>query len=115
MKEFLLLLRGNPSDNAHLSPEQIQAQLKRWRDWIGQIAATGNMLGAQPLENSGKVMRGPSKKITDGPFMEGKEVLGGYVLLKAKSIDDAIKTGEGCPILEAEGGTVEVREIGVMG
>ena len=115
MKEFLLLFRGNEAERKHSSPEQIEALMKRWQDWIGGIAATGNMLGAQPLENGGKVIKGPSKKITDGAFMEGKEILGGYVLLKAKTIEEASKIGEGCPILEDENGTVEVREIGTMG
>ena len=114
MKEFLLLFRGGDAERQHLSPEQIQAHMKHWNDWIGGIAQKNILVGAQPLENGGKVLRGTAKKLTDGPFMEGKEVLGGYVLLKANTIEDATKIAEGCPILVAETGSVEVREIGTM-
>lgn len=113
MKEFLLLFRSNDADNKNFSPEQMQAHMKRWQDWIGGIAQKGIMVGAQPLEKGGKVIH-RSKGLTDGAFMEGKEVLGGYVLLKANTIQEASLIGEGCPILELESGTVEVREIGTM-
>ena len=114
MKEFLLLFRGDDTERAQLSPEQLQEDMKLWQQWIGGIAAKEIMVGAQPLEKEGKVVRGPSKKLTDGPFMESKEVLGGYVLLKAKDINEAVSIAEGCPVLRLESGTVEVREIGVM-
>ncbi len=114
MKEFLLLFRGGDAERTQLSPEQIQAHMKRWQDWIGGIAQKNILVGAQPLENGGKVLKGTSKKLTDGPFMEGKEVLGGYVLLKANTIEEATEIAKGCPNLESESGTVEIREIGTM-
>ncbi len=112
MKEFLLLFRGNDAEQMQLSPEEREAFMKRWQQWIGDIAQKEQLVGAHPLEREGKVMRGAYKKLTDGPYMEGKEVLGGYVLLKVKDVDEAIKVSEGCPILEMESGTVEIREIG---
>jgi hypothetical protein len=114
MKEFLLLFRGGDTERKQLSPEQIEAHMKRWNEWIGSIAQKNILVGAQPLENGGKVLKGTSKKLTDGPFMEGKEILGGYVLLKAATIEEATKIAEGCPNLEAETGSVEIREIGTM-
>lgn len=114
MKEFLLLFRGGDAERRQLSPEQIGAHMQRWQDWIGGIAQKDRLVGAQPLESGGKVLRGTSKKLTDGPFMEGKEVLGGYVLLKADTIEQATEIAKGCPNLEAESGTVEIREIGSM-
>ena len=114
MKEFLLLFRGGDTERSQLSAEQIEEHMKRWQEWIGSIASKNMLVGAQPLENSGKVLRGTRKILTDGPFMEGKEVLGGYLLLKASNLEDALKIAEGCPNLEAESGTVEVREIGTM-
>ncbi|MGZ3933081.1 MAG: YciI family protein [Bacteroidia bacterium] len=114
MKEFLLLFRGGDAERKQLSPEQIEAHMKRWQDWIGSIARKNILVGAQPLESGGRVLKGTSKKLTDGPFMEGKEVLGGYVLLKANTIEEATEIAKGCPNLEAESGTVEIREIGVM-
>ncbi|MBA3662712.1 MAG: hypothetical protein H0W61_00700 [Bacteroidetes bacterium] len=114
MKEFLLLFRGGDAERKHLSPEQIEAHMKRWQDWIGSIAQKNILVGAQPLINTGKVISGTSKKLTDGPFMEGKEILGGYVLLKAGTIEEAAEIANGCPNLEAESGTVEIREVGTM-
>jgi len=114
MKEFLLLFRGGDAERKQLSPEQIQAHMKHWQDWIGSIAQKNILVGAQPLESGGKVLKGTSKRLTDGPFMEGKEILGGYVLLKANTIEEATEIAKGCPNLETESGTVEIREIGTM-
>jgi hypothetical protein len=114
MKEYLLLFRGGDTERKQLSPEQIEAHMKRWQEWIGGIAQKEQFVGGQPLLNEGKVLKGSSKKLTDGPFIEGKEVVGGYVLIKAISMEDAIKISEGCPNLEAESGTVEIREIGAL-
>jgi hypothetical protein len=114
MKEYLLLFRSDSAERSALSPAELEANMSRWAKWISGIAEKEMMVGAQPLEREGKVVRGPSKKLTDGPFMEGKEVLGGYVLLKANSYDEAVAIANGCPILEHESGTVEVREVGTM-
>jgi len=114
MKEYLLLFRGGDAERKHLSPKEIEAHMKRWQEWIGSIAQSGHLTGAQPLTNEGRVIKGTSKKLTDGPFIEGKEILGGYVLIKASGFDEAVKISEGCPNLEAESGTVEIREIGTM-
>ncbi|MEI6489874.1 MAG: YciI family protein [Bacteroidota bacterium] len=114
MKEFLLLFRSNNSEREQMSPEQMEENMKQWQQWISGIAQKEQLSGAQPLESEGKVIRGRAKKLTDGPYMEGKEVLGGYVLVKVKSFDEAVKISEDCPILEMESGTVEIREIGTM-
>ncbi|MCW3086280.1 MAG: hypothetical protein JWP12_3646 [Bacteroidetes bacterium] len=114
MKEYLLLFRGGDAERKQFSPQQIEAHMKRWTEWIGGIAQSGNLVGAQPLTNEGRVLSGTSKKLTDGPFIEGKEILGGYVLVKAANFDAAVKISEACPNLELESGTVEVRETGVM-
>jgi hypothetical protein len=114
MKEFLLLFRNAESDERKFSPEQMQAHMKHWQDWIGSIAQKNIMVGAQPLVKGGRVLSGPSKKITDGAFMEGKEVLGGYVLIKVANIEEATGIAEDCPILVHGSGTVEIREIGTM-
>ena len=114
MAEFLLLFRHDDIRNANLSPEQMQAQMQKWVAWMGDIASQGKMLSSQPLERAGKVVRGTKKAITDGPFAEGKEVIGGYLLCKADTIEEATAIAEGCPILEHEAGTVEVRPIGRM-
>ena len=64
----------------------------------------------QPLERSGKLVKGSQKIVTDGPFAEAKDVVGGYTLIEACDLDQAVELSKGCPIFEAEG-AVEVRPV----
>ncbi len=114
MKEYLLIFRGGDTERKQLSPEQLQEEMKSWQDWIGGIAQTGKFGGGHPLAPVGKVLSGVAKKLTDGPFIEGKEIVGGYIVVKADSIEEATTVAEGCPNLNTESGTVEIREIGTM-
>ncbi len=109
MKEFLLLFRGR--DTApDASPEEIQARMQKWMDWINGIAQAEKYLGGRPLEETGKTISGKKKVVTDGPYMEGKEMLGGYILIKVADYDEAIAIANDCPILDTETGSVEVRQ-----
>jgi|SRR6185312_2016830 len=111
MKDFLFVFRGSGMPNA--SPDEMQAMTKRWMDWIGGIAAQ-NKLGdrGNRLFPSGKVVK-PGNIITDGPYSEIKESIGGYSIVKANSLEEATELAKGCPGL-TNGGTVEVREISEM-
>jgi len=97
-------------DFAQLSPETIQAEIQKWNDWIGGIAAQGKMISAAGLYPTGKTVSGSNHVITDGPFTEGKEIIGGFMILTADTIDEAVELSKGCPIYDSEG-RVEVREI----
>lgn len=114
MKEFLLIFRSEvetlPGD---LSPEQIQAMVKPWQDWIGGIAAQNKLAnGGNRLSSEGKVVK-PGSIITDGPYVEMKEAVGGYIIVKTASIDEAAELSRTCPILSV-GGNVEIRPIAGM-
>ena len=111
MKEYLLLFRGGEGPDDHESPEAWQQHMQKWMQWMGGLQEEGKLIGAQPLNETGKVVRGTGKVISDGPFMEGKEMVGGYLACKAKSYDEALEISNGCPILEFENGIVEIREI----
>jgi hypothetical protein len=111
MKEFLLLFRGGDPPSMQQSPEKFQSHMEKWTRWIGQLSEQGRMLGAQPLTPEGKVVKGIKKTVSDGPFMEGKEMVGGYLLCKAASFEEAVDLSKGCPIFEFDDGVVEVREI----
>ena len=78
---------------------------------MGGLSEQGKFGGAQPLNSTGKQIAGTKKLVTDGPFMEGKEMVGGYLICKANTYDEAVDIAKGCPILEFEDGNVEVREI----
>ena len=111
MKEYLFLFRGGDGSTLQKSPEAWQAHMQKWMAWMSGLAEAGTLVGAQPLDTSGKQITGNKKLITDGPFMEGKEMVGGYLMCKAGSYDDAVEIAKGCPILEFEDGKVEVRQI----
>ncbi len=114
MKDYLLLFRGDDTERLQLSPEEIQADMQRWQDWIAGIAQAGQFVGGEPLDPGGKVLHGVTKKLTDGPFMEGKEMLGGYLIIKARNIDEAVQLSQGCPMLASPTGSVEIRQINTM-
>ena len=114
MSEFLLLFRGGDGPQLQESPEKWHAHMQKWMHWMSGLQTEGKFLGAQPLTGTGRVVTGTKAVITDGPFMEGKEMLGGYLLCKAGSYDEAVEISKGCPILEFEDGSVEVREVKEM-
>lgn len=109
MKEFLLVFRRDVTTEPSLSPEKLQAIMKPWQDWIGSIAAQNKLVNAgNRLEGAGKVVK--AAVITDGPYVETKEAIGGYTIIKAASLEEAAEIAKGCPILHI-GGNVEVRAI----
>lgn len=92
-----------------MSPEQMQQNLKKWMDWKDSLEKNGHIyqLGER-LDGAGKVVRGKAKAVTDGPFVEVKDFVQGYMLIEAKDIDQAVELARGCPILNIDG-TVEIR------
>jgi len=111
MKEFLLLFRGDqPNREAADSPERMQQNMMKWKTWMDEMASKGKLNGGQPLTTEGKTINGKSKKVLDGPFAEGKEIVGGYLLIKANDFNDAVELSQACPIFD-DGGSVEIREI----
>ncbi|MFN0032707.1 MAG: YciI family protein [Flavobacteriales bacterium] len=110
MKEYLLLFRGGDAETARQSPEKWQAHMQKWMQWMGALKEEGKLIGAQPLVTTGKVVTGTKKVVSDGPYMEGKEMVGGYLACKADSYEEAVAIANNCPILEHDG-IVEVREI----
>lgn len=112
MTEYLLLFRGGDSARTEeqQSPEKWQAHMQKWMQWMGELTEQGKFVGAQPLKVGGKLISGTNKVVTDGPFIEGKEMVGGYLICKAESLEEAVEISKGCPILEHDG-IVEVREI----
>ncbi|UXE68161.1 MAG: hypothetical protein KA713_06130 [Chryseotalea sp. WA131a] len=114
MKDFMLVFRNslkNQEAFATQSPEQMQAEMTLWQTWMGKLAEKNNLSDGQPLFQTGKVLRGSKKALTDGPYIEGKDVIGGYMIIKAKDYAEAVELSKDCPQLNSEDGTVEIREI----
>jgi hypothetical protein len=108
MSEFLFLYRDC---EAVRSPEGRGQRIQKWAAWFQDLSAQGHIKDrGQPLEHSGRLVTGRKKMVTDGPFAEAKEVVGGYTLIEARDLDQAVELSKGCPILEADG-AVEVRPV----
>jgi hypothetical protein len=107
---YLFVFR-NQADLPDPSPEQMQQIFQKWMSWIQSMKEKGQYLGGDPLEDHGKVLRGPrGGKVIDGPFAEAKEVVAGYMLIAARDFAHATEIAKDCPGLD-NGGTVEVRQI----
>ena len=92
-------------------PEELQKIMARFQTWMDGLSAKGMVVGTNGLDVTGKVLRGRrGATITDGPFAETKEVIGGYVLISAASLEAAVEAARDCPGLDY-GMAVEVRPV----
>jgi hypothetical protein len=108
MSEFVYLYRGG---EAGRSPEAAQQVMQKWMTWLKDLGEKGHIKDqGQPLEPTGKLVKGKQKTVTDGPFAETKDVIGGYTLIEARDLDQAVQLSKGCPIFEIDG-AVEVRPV----
>jgi hypothetical protein len=111
MDEYILLMRLDLlTKEAQPSPEQMQAYMKMYHDWVNGIAAQNKFVGGTGLSTEGKVLK-PNNLVTDGPYAEIKESVAGFIIIKAKDYDDAMAIARACPILSGEGNSVEVRKV----
>lgn len=100
MAKYMLMLFDKPSDYAAMTPQQLQGIVKDYADWAGRMAKEGRLAGGEKLsDEGGKVISGKGAKatVTDGPFAESKEVLGGYFIINAESYEDAVAVAKSCP------------------
>lgn len=113
MKKFMLIFIGKDYQELGLSPEQMQERMGRWMAWGDELNKKGISPTGHALTPAAKTIRGESRTITDGPFVEGKEVVGGYYIVSAKDLDGAVEIAQGYPDFDLGGG-VEVREVMVF-
>ena len=106
---YLLIFRSTDWYTG-LSPEQMQQIADNWMAWFNRLKEEGKCVGGNPLEREGKIVSGKARVVSDGPFAESKETIGGYFLLKVASMDEAIAIAQQCPGLP-HGIRVEVRPI----
>ncbi len=111
MAKFLVLARGTGSEYAKRSPQEMQQVVQKYMAWTAGLREAGRMIHAERLKGDGRVVRGAAGKmtVTDGPFAESKEVIGGFWLLEAGSYDEVQAFLKDHPHLEA--GSLEVRQI----
>jgi hypothetical protein len=107
---YLLLFRNSgPETHAHLAGAEREDLIKRWNGWYDSLAAKGKAVGGSPLEEKTRLVSGPhGSRVTDGPFAEAKEAIGGYVILMAGSFQEATEMAQEHPGL-THGLEIEVR------
>src|ERR1041384_8384316 len=101
MGQFLYLYRMTDAARQENmgSPERAQQSMRRWMAWMNELDKKGHLKDrGQPLERTGKVVRGPQKTVTDGPFTESKDLIGGFTLIEARETDQAVEAAAGCRV-----------------
>ena len=106
MEKFMLIFHGEQPGNQ--SPETMQAQMGKWMAWIEKLNKSGQYVSGEPLLPGGKLIK--NKKATDGPYTEGKEIVGGFFVVKANNMDEAVKICDDYPGYDL-GGSVQVRQV----
>ena len=110
MKEFVLLFRQPSYDYRDTATAELELTGRKWQEWISKIAAQGRLAGnGTRLSMEGKVLKAGGI-ITDGPFVEIKEKLGSFIIVKAENMEEATTLAHGCPALDADG-SVEIRPL----
>jgi hypothetical protein len=110
---FLYIFRGG-ADPRQMSPEQMQKNMDAWFGWINELRNKGHFEAGEPLHSEGKVLSGKNgQTVTDGPYAEGKEEVGGYLIVSARDLEHATELSKGCPIFQNDG-SAEVRPIQKM-
>lgn len=110
MQEFILIMRHQDGSKV-ASPEQMQEWMKQTMDWIGGIAAQNKFVSGTGLPFDGAKVVRSNNMVTNGPFGDIKETIGGFITVKADSIEEAIEFAKGSPVLQGEGNTIEVRKV----
>lgn len=109
-KRFVFLYR-QPSPDPKLSPDEMQRVFTSWMGWLNGLRQSGQLLNSDRLKNSGGVVRGTGgATVTDRPLIEAKEIVGGFMIVAATDLNQALEIAKACPGLE-HGGSVEVRPI----
>jgi len=116
MPKFMLILHQTPGAYDKLSPEEMQQTFQRYQSWVDGIKTSGRYVVSDKLkEEGGKLVTRNSGQVTvtDGPFSEAKEVVGGYFTLRAADYNEAVALVKECPFLEC--GTISIRQTDPMG
>ena len=108
MEKFMLIFHGGLGEDQ--SPEFMQEQMGKWMAWVDKLTREGRYVSGEALLPGGKHLSGAGKPATDGPYTEGKEVVGGYFVVNANDYDEAVAMANDYPDFEI-GGSVQVRQV----
>lgn len=108
MEKYMFIFFGG--DPSQLSPDAQQTHMQKWFDWVEKLTQEKRYVGGEALLPGGKTIKGSKKVVTDGPFTESKELVGGYFVVLAKNLDEAVEMAKACPDYDLNG-VVEVRAV----
>jgi hypothetical protein len=110
MSEFVYLYRRPGTFQG--TPQQMQERMQRWRAWFAELESSGHLasLGHPLATTGGGVVRDAQGNVSDGPYVETKDIIGGYSIIEARDFDEAVKLTASWPGFE-DGGAIEVRPI----
>jgi hypothetical protein len=107
MKEFVMIIRLEQLPEINFSPEEMQVGMAVWEKWVDDIIARNILVSrGNRLGDDGRTIR-DGKIITNGPYVETKEIIGGYLIIRANSIDEAADIAKSAPIVGS--GSIEIR------
>lgn len=109
MEKFMLLFQSTITGEQP-SPQQMDETMGKWFAWINKLAEAGKYDSGEALLPGGKILKGSHKNVIDGPFTEGKEIIGGYFIVNATDYEEAISLCKEYPDYET-GGSVIVRHV----
>ena len=110
MADSLCLYRGTEPVTAARSPQQMQDYLPHFQEWIVSLTKASKISSCGPLAQGRRTLAGPRALTTEGPYAEAKDLICGYTVIPAESLDEATEIARGCPFLVV-GGTVEIRPV----
>jgi hypothetical protein len=107
MKEFVMIIRLEDLPEVKFSPEEMQAGMTVWEKWVDGIIASNTLVSrGNRLGNDGRTIRN-GKVVTNGPYAEIREIIGGYLIIRANSIDEAAEIAKSAPLVGS--GSIEIR------
>src|SRR5258707_14908785 len=115
MKDFLLILKTEGSVWTDLSPEQLQKHMEHGGAYIGKLIKEGKLKSASPVDKGSRIVTETNGALKDGPFNETKEVVAGYFLIAAESIEEAVTIAKGNPIFNDISTKIEVHPMMPVG
>ena len=116
MSEFMYLFRTSDDEQREAmgTPERAQRSMQVWLAWIRELEVNGHLKSpGQPLDRAGAVVRGKGKAVTDGPYVEIKDMIVGFLVVEARDLAHAVELANGCPMLAGES-SVEIRPVATM-
>ncbi len=116
MKEYILFFRMNITQkSAQPTKSQMKIYMEQWMQWIQQIASAGQLAeGGNHLSKEGRVLKS-DKSVIHSPYVAYHNSIAGFIIVRAKNLNDASKLAALCPILQGKNTSVEIREVAIAG